>query len=112
MTRQADARRIAVHPVLGEDRRRETVQVRFDGRLLQALAGESIATTLLAHGITVTRTMPGNESPQGFFCGVGRCPDCMMTVDGVLNVRTCITPVREGMVVETQRESGIWKVRA
>lgn len=26
----------------------------------------------------------------------------MMVVDGVANVRTCITPVREGMVVQTQ----------
>jgi len=29
-----------------------------------------------------------------------------MIVDGKANVRTCITPVREGMVVETQHGYG------
>jgi predicted molibdopterin-dependent oxidoreductase YjgC len=87
------------------------VRVLFDGEPLQALAGESIATALRAHGITVFRTMPETRSPRALFCGVGRCPDCTMTVDGALNVRACVAPVRDGMVIETQHELGTWKVR-
>jgi sarcosine oxidase subunit alpha len=30
------------------------------------------------------------------------CPNCLMNVDGVPNVRTCTVPVREGMVVRHQ----------
>ena len=33
---------------------------------------------------------------------MGRCTDCMMIVDGEPNVRTCITPVRDGMRVQVQ----------
>lgn len=34
-----------------------------------------------------------------------------MVVDGVPNVRTCITPVKDGMVIETQKGLGEWKKR-
>jgi hypothetical protein len=33
-----------------------------------------------------------------------------MIVDGIPNTRTCVTPVREGMKVETQHGLGQWKV--
>ncbi|WP_198469343.1 2Fe-2S iron-sulfur cluster-binding protein, partial [Acetomicrobium sp. S15 = DSM 107314] len=32
---------------------------------------------------------------------IGKCSSCFMVVDGMPNVRTCITPLREGMQVET-----------
>ena len=34
----------------------------------------------------------------------------MMTVNGVPNIRTCITPVEDGMTVETQDGLGEWRV--
>ena len=112
MTATDDTNRIVVHPVLGDVPRRETAQVLFDGRPLSAVTGEPIATALLANGVVVNRTMPETGSPRGYFCGVGRCPDCMMTIDGVLNVRTCVTPIRDGMVIESQQGLGTWKARA
>ena len=32
-----------------------------------------------------------------------------MVVDGIPNVRTCITPVRDGMKIETQKGLGSWE---
>ena len=96
-------RRITSHPVLGEVTEGEWIQITVDGNPIQARAGEPIAAALIANGIFLCRTMPGSGSQRGLFCGVGRCPDCMMIVDGQPNVRTCITPVREGMQIETQR---------
>jgi NADH dehydrogenase/NADH:ubiquinone oxidoreductase subunit G len=32
---------------------------------------------------------------------MGLCYECLVTVDGIPNVRACLTPVAEGMVVET-----------
>ena len=32
-----------------------------------------------------------------------------MTVNGDPNVRTCVTPVEEGMIVETQNGLGTWE---
>ena len=46
---------------------------------------------------------------RGIFCGIGQCTDCMMVVNGIPNVRTCITPVEDGMTVETQEGLGEWR---
>ncbi|HLB03631.1 MAG TPA: glycine cleavage T C-terminal barrel domain-containing protein, partial [Gaiellaceae bacterium] len=44
--------------------------------------------------------------PRGLLCCSGHCPNCMMTVDGVPNVRVCVEPAREGAVVEAQNVLG------
>jgi predicted molibdopterin-dependent oxidoreductase YjgC len=104
--------RIIEHDVLGPLESESTVTISVDGRQLIAQAGEPIAATLLAHGIRSFRMMPDSGSRRGYFCGVGRCTDCLMVVDGELNVLTCVTPVREGMIVETQNGLGEWKVKS
>jgi len=101
--------RLRSHPVLGDLPVVPVVRFTVDGREIEARAGEMIAAALLANDIHVFRTSPHTGEPRGPFCAVGRCPDCMMTVDGVLNVQTCMTPVREGMRVETQQGLGTWK---
>jgi predicted molibdopterin-dependent oxidoreductase YjgC len=97
------------HPVLGDLPEKAVVHITLDGRELEAYEGDTIASALLANGIRTFRTTPHSGELRGPFCGVGRCPDCMMTVDGVLNVRTCVTPVRDGMRIETQQGLGSWK---
>lgn len=90
---------------------RDIVRVTFDGRDLAAIDGEPVAATLLAHGLRAFRTMPESASPRGLFCGVGRCVDCLLTIDGEPNARACVTPVRDGMTIESQRGLGEWKAR-
>jgi aerobic-type carbon monoxide dehydrogenase small subunit (CoxS/CutS family) len=50
----------------------------------------------------VHRYTAKRHEPRGIFCAIGRCTDCVMVVDGVPNVRTCMTPLTEGMRVQTQ----------
>ena len=57
---------------------------------------------LKANGIEIHRYTTKLHKPRGMFCSIGRCTDCVMVVDGVPNVRTCMTPLREGMKVQTQ----------
>jgi predicted molibdopterin-dependent oxidoreductase YjgC len=101
--------RLRSHRLLGELPEVASVRVSVDGHEIEAREGEVIAAALLANGIRVFRTSPHSGEPRGPFCAVGRCPDCMMTVDGVLNVRTCVTSVRDGMRIETQQGLGTWK---
>ena len=103
-------RRIAAHPIL-EDLRSPDTYIICDGKRIPAITGEPIAAALLAAGIRVMRDTPKTGQGRGVFCGIGRCNDCKMTVDGVPNTRTCITPVREGMTVETQHGLGEWEDR-
>ncbi|HJN14435.1 MAG TPA: (2Fe-2S)-binding protein [Armatimonadota bacterium] len=98
--------RIDSHPVLGDLPSTQLVTIHVDGEPIQARAGEPIAAALLAAGKRVFRTTQKREEPRSVFCAIGRCTDCAMTVDGRPNVRTCVTPVQDGMRVETQSGLG------
>ena len=100
--------RIIHHPVLGDMNSRKKVVIRVDGSEVEAYEGEPIAAALVAAGIKVFRTTRKRNEPRRIFCAIGRCTDCVMTVDGQPNVRTCVTPVRDGMEIRTQKGSGSW----
>ena len=82
----------------------KTVTIYFEGRPIEALEGEPVAAALMNNRIRSFRYTRKNGEERGVYCAVGRCTDCMMTIDGHANVRACITPVKEGMRVE----KGIW----
>lgn len=94
--------RIKEHPILGVQEKGRVVRFLYDGRELEGCEGEPIAAALKAAGVMVHRYTKKEHKPRGIFCAIGRCTDCVMVVDGVPNVRTCITPLREGMDVKTQ----------
>jgi len=101
--------RITKHPILGDIEYDRKVKIYVDGQELEAIEGEMIASALLAAGIKTFRYTKKHHAPRGIFCGIGRCTDCVMTVNGMPNVRTCVTPVEEGMRIETQHGCGKWK---
>lgn len=101
--------RIKEHPILGKSKKREKVTINVDGKDIAAFKGEMIASALWANGIKILRYTGKLNQPRGIFCAIGRCTDCIMTVNGVPNVRTCVTPVEEGMKVITQKGLGNWE---
>lgn len=107
--RDTGANRMGRHPLLGDALHGEVLKVVVDGQEYFGYAGEPIAMTLLANGIKIARVMPHSGAPRGYFCGVGRCPDCAMTVNGELNVMTCTTPLTPGTIVRTQQGLGSWE---
>jgi aerobic-type carbon monoxide dehydrogenase small subunit (CoxS/CutS family) len=88
--------------------RRVTIVV--DGERVEACEGETIAAALIASGRRQTRWTAKTGEPRGYFCGMGVCHDCLMTVDGTPNVRTCMTAVRDGLQAETQHGLGAWGI--
>jgi hypothetical protein len=98
--------RIDEHPILGKFEKGRKVQFTFDGQPMEGYEGEPIAVALRSHGVMVHRYTTKRNDPRGVFCAIGRCTDCIMVVDGVPNVRTCVEPLREGMVVQTQVGKG------
>jgi hypothetical protein len=102
------ARRLTSHPVLGELPPAPEATCLVDGRPLAGRAGEPILAALLAAGLRVCRTMPLGGEVRGGYCLVGRCADCLIRVDGEPNVRACVTPLRDGMRIATQRGLGTW----
>jgi sarcosine oxidase subunit alpha len=97
--------RIVEHPLLKFERGKKIVFY-FEDVQMQAYEGESIAAALNANGVRMLRITPKGSRPQGLFCAIGKCSSCLMEVDGKANVRTCITPVKEGMRVRKQKGRG------
>ncbi len=94
--------RIEEHPILGKTEEKRVVSFEYDGQTLEGYEGEPISVALKAAGVMVHRYTAKKHEPRGIFCAIGRCTDCVMIVDGKPNIRTCITPLKEGMVVKTQ----------
>lgn len=97
-----EEKRIAEHPILGVQEKGRPVNFTYDGRELCGHEGEPIAAALKAAGVMVHRYTKKEHRPRGIFCAIGRCTDCVMVVDGKPNVRTCVTPLKEGMKIQTQ----------
>ncbi|CAB1244188.1 MAG: (2Fe-2S)-binding protein [Clostridiales bacterium] len=94
--------RIQKHPILGEFQKGELVTFTLDGKEMQGYEGEPIAAALRAAGVMTHRYTSRFGKPRGVFCAIGRCTDCVMIVDGKPNIRTCVTPLKAGMKVQTQ----------
>ncbi len=83
----------------------EEVEISFDGETLKAYAGETVAASLTAAGkLGLRETKDGSK--RGIFCGMGVCSECLVSIDGQQNIRACMTGVRAGMRVETQKYPG------
>ena len=97
-----EGQRITEHPILGTPKKGPLVSFMFDGKEMRGYEGEPVAAALRAEGVLKHRETARLHKPRGIFCAIGRCTDCVMVVDGVPNTRTCITPLKAGMKVETQ----------
>ncbi len=98
--------RIIHHQILGELPKTKWLRIKVDGKKIKAREGETIAATLIAAGIKVFRYSVKRNEPRSLFCAIGRCTDCVMTVNNKPNVRTCVTLVENGMKIETQKGLG------
>ncbi len=103
--------RIHEHPILKFDRGRE-LRFNFEGKEMIGYESETIAAALYASGLRDFTYSFKLDRPRGIFCAIGQCASCRMRVDGIPNVRTCITGLRDGTVVERQMGKGEFPTNA
>ena len=90
---------MADHRVREGTQRPDTVTLRFEGRQIPAVIGETVAAALWAAGEKFVRRSTMLGEPRALFCNMGICFECLVCIDG-RPVRSCMTPVlSEGMVV-------------
>ena len=85
---------------LPQIQRGKQITVQINGQSTPAFDGETIAAVLLSQNQRKFRRTAGGQA-RGFFCGMGICYDCLVTVNNTPNIRACVTPVADGMVIET-----------
>jgi sarcosine oxidase, subunit alpha len=74
----------------------------FHKRQVEANPGDTIAAALYRNGQRIFSRSFKYHRPRGLLCVSGKCPNCLMNVDGLPNIRTCMLPVRDGMKVKAQ----------
>ncbi|TDO62541.1 thioredoxin reductase [Kribbella sp. VKM Ac-2571] len=78
------------------------VDVTVDGQPVAAQAGQTVAAVLLANGRDTWRTTRVHDRPRGIFCGIGACQDCLVTVNGLPDIRACQRTITPGDTITTQ----------
>jgi len=86
--------------------RTKAVTFSYGGKPIQAFRGDTIGSALFAAGRRIFSRSFKYHRPRGLLCCTGHCANCQMTVDSVPNVRVCVTPVEDGMVVQGQNTLG------
>src|SRR5699024_6074626 len=79
----------------------DSVIFQFDGKTYEGIENDTIASALLANGIRTLRKHEASGTARGIYCNIGHCFECRVTVDGKPNVRACLTPVTDNMIVES-----------
>ena len=77
-----------------------SVRVHVDGRPVEVVAGSSVAAALALAGVVAARRSVDGQ-PRAPLCGMGVCFECRVRIDGTGQQRACMTPVRDGMSVDT-----------
>ena len=96
-----DRSRLAPRPGEAIDRASK-VEFELDGRRVRGFEGDTVASALSASGTVVFSRSFKYHRPRGLLCAAGNCPNCLMTVDGEPNVRSCVRPIKSGMKVKHQ----------
>jgi sarcosine oxidase, subunit alpha len=77
----------------------------WNGQTVAAQPGDTVASALYRAGVRTFTHSYQHGRPRGLLCLTGACPNCMVNVDGVPNVRSCTLPVRSGLTVLAQNQN-------
>jgi sarcosine oxidase, subunit alpha len=84
----------------------QTRSLKYRGKSFQGFAGDTVATALYANGIRIFSRSLKYHRPRGLYSLDGESSNTCMEVDGIPNVRTENTLLKEGMVVKAQNVKG------
>lgn len=77
----------------------------WNGNPITAKPGDTVASALYRSGVRTFTHSYQYGRPRGLLCLTGSCPNCMVNIDGVPNVRSCTTPARNGLSVLAQNQN-------
>src|ERR1700685_2744304 len=77
----------------------------WNGNSVTAKPGDTVASALYRSGVRTFTWSYQYGRPRCLLCLTGSCPNCMVNIDGVPNVRSCITPARNGLSVLPQNQN-------
>src|SRR5271170_5135654 len=83
----------------------EEILFEWNGNSVKAKPSDTVAAALYRSGVRTFTYSYQYGRPRGLLCLTGSCPNCMVNVDGVPNVRSCTIPARSGLKVLSQNQN-------
>jgi sarcosine oxidase subunit alpha len=83
----------------------EPIRFQWNGASIAAEPGDTVASALYRSGVRTFTHSYQYGRPRGLLCLTGNCPNCMVNVDGVPNMRSCTVPARNGLTVLAQNQN-------
>jgi predicted molibdopterin-dependent oxidoreductase YjgC len=74
--------------------------ITVNGRKLDIFHGDTLGACMMRGSVLTTRRSRTGQL-RGLYCAIGVCNDCLVSVNGVGNVRACITAAEPGARVDT-----------
>jgi len=90
--------RVLVH---GINKHGKSLSFKFEGKSMQGVQGDSIASALINNGVQGFRGTESNEK-RGLFCGMGVCNECLVKVNSKEGILACMTPLNSEMDISVQ----------
>ncbi|SDZ80180.1 sarcosine oxidase subunit alpha [Thalassobacillus cyri] len=87
------------HSIL-QNTQNEKVTFFYEGTPLHTRKGTTVAAALMENGIKKLGVSRKLNQSRGYFCGIGRCCSCFVTINGEEHVRSCMVTVEESMEVQ------------
>lgn len=78
------------------------VDIEFDGEVFHVPEGISVAAALLSFSRGAFRTSIVGSEPRAPYCMMGVCFECLVEIDGIPARQSCMTPIRDGMIIKRQ----------
>lgn len=75
------------------------IRLSVNGQAVDVPSGASVAAAIATVATRFRRSVNGEARAP--LCGMGVCFECRVRIDGVAQLRACMTPAREGMQVMT-----------
>jgi sarcosine oxidase subunit alpha len=75
------------------------IRLTVNGRAIAVPNGSSVAAAIAQLTVYFRRSVHGELRAP--LCGMGVCFECRVRIDGLAHQRACMTPVRDGMQVQT-----------
>ena len=75
--------------------------IHVDDELVTAYQGETLATVLLAAGKKAMGRTHKHQKPRSYYCGMGICNECLVTLGDGTKVRACQTFTDPSMRIKT-----------
>lgn len=79
--------------------RKNKIYILVNGNKIEAYDGETVLAALIAAGYKSLHKNEENLEPRGALCGMGVCFECRVNINGVPNIRACMTDVQDGMEI-------------